>query len=358
MSVLLRFLATGDLQAHEWKQFATVTPEGMNSRLHNILSVFDVISKEAKNRGIKKLLINGDVFEENSYISTETYDGVYHKLEKLHDEGIETVINLGNHDVVLHSPSRVLHALRPFRKVATIFEKSGVAWSHVFLLPYRPEVEETKSCFATLAERDYGCVAAHIGVQGGTVGPREYLLRCPIKLKDLHPKRIKLILLSDFHKSQFLRKNVLYMGSPIQHTFGEVHRPKIWDVSLLSKPPWFKLRRIYTEFPTFRRIEVDRQKLLELKEKVRGKDFPLHNKYVRAIITSDKVRDEDLEELARVGKFLLQIHRKGQTDTGERSEIEALDARSLIGKYARENARGKVERKRLANLGTELYSGE
>lgn len=357
MSVLLRFLATGDIQAHEWKQFATVTPEGMNSRLHNILSVFDVISREAKSRGIKKLLINGDVFEENSYISTETYDGVYRKLEKLHDEGVETVINLGNHDVVLYSASRVLHALRPFRKVATIFERPGVAWSHVFLVPYEPDVEKIKSSFAALGDGSCTCVAAHVGVQGGSVGPKDYLLRCPIKLRDLHPKRIKLILLSDFHKSQFLRKNVLYMGSPIQHTFGEVHRPKIWDVSLLDEPPWFKLRRIYTEFPTFRRIEVDEGKLLELKEKVRGKDFPLHNSYVRAIITSDKVRDEDLEELARVGKFLLQIHRKGQTDAGERSEIEALDARSLIGKYVHENARGKVERKRLANLGRELYPG-
>ncbi|KKK89270.1 hypothetical protein LCGC14_2734810, partial [marine sediment metagenome] len=36
------------------------------------------------------------------------------------------------------------------------------------------------------------------------------------------------------------------------------------------EPPWFKLRRIYTEFPTFRRIEVDQQKLLELKEKSMG----------------------------------------------------------------------------------------
>ena len=103
---------------------------------------------------------------------------------------------------------------------------------------------------------------------------------------------------------------------------------------------------------------MDRQKRLELKEKVGGEDFPLRGNYIRFIIVSDKVRDEDLEELAKVGKFLLQIHRKGQTGAGERSEIEALDARSLIGKYVRENAKGKVERKRLVNLGAELYPGE
>src|SRR5258708_38450111 len=104
----------------------------MNSRLYNCLQVFRILKREAEKRGITKILLNGDLLEENAYIDVEEYDAVYREVEKLYKEGLEIVINLGNHDVLRESEGRALHSLRPFRQIATIVEKPRFVWSFLF----------------------------------------------------------------------------------------------------------------------------------------------------------------------------------------------------------------------------------
>lgn len=350
MSVL-RFLATGDLQIHQWRQFSTTTKSGMNSRLANCLKVFDIILREAKARKIRKVLINGDIFEESDYIPVETYVETYRKLEKLHEEGLEVVLNIGNHDIASASTARLLHSLRPFRKVAHIVETPEVVWDRVFIFPYEPDSDAFKSRLQETYPSGSSILVLHSAVQGGHVGPKDYLVRCPVKLADLHPKRWRLILLSDFHTAQFLRKNVLYMGSPLQHTFGENHRPCIWDVSLTNE---VKLCKVYTNLPRFKRVRARRREEIEVELRA------LQGNYIRIILPSgSKVSDDDVEELARRGKFLYQIEREGEKGSmNEEASIRTLDARELISRYVESNVRSKARTRRLISMGTALYEGK
>ena len=84
----MKFLITGDLQIHAWKQFSYIRKNGMNSRLYNCLKVFDVLLEEAKKRNITRILLNGDLFEESNYIDVEVFDATYLKFEKLYSEGM------------------------------------------------------------------------------------------------------------------------------------------------------------------------------------------------------------------------------------------------------------------------------
>lgn len=347
---MLRFLATGDLQIHQWRQFSTTTKNGMNSRLANCLKIFDIILREAKARKIRRVFINGDIFEESDYIPVETYVETYRRLEKLHEAGLEVVLNIGNHDIASASTARLLHSLRPFRKVAHIVETPEVVWDRVFVFPYESDSDAFKSRLQETHPSGPSILVLHSAVQGGHVGPRDYLLRCPVKLRDLYPKRWRLILLSDFHTAQFLRKNVLYMGSPLQHTFGENHRPCIWDVSLTDE---IKLRKIYTNLPVFKRVRARRRE--EIEEKLGD----LSGNYVRVILPAgSKVSDEIIEELAQRGNFLFQVEREGEEREDGEVAIHTLDARELISKYVSANVRGNARARRLISLGTALYEGK
>jgi len=351
LSTVLRFLATGDTQIHNWKQFSYTRKDGMNSRLYNCLKVFDILSTEAKKRGIRKILLNGDLFEETDYIQVEIYDAAYQKLEMLYDSGLETVINLGNHDLCAQLKDRTIHSLRPFRKVAQVIEQPQRLWKHLYAVPYTSKPERLKKAVRKLrVETSVAVLVLHCGIQGGRVGPKQYLIRNPIKLKDIRPKDFNLVLLSDYHTQQWLASNVLYLGSPLQHSFGETHRPCIWDVTLYDKKPWFKLEKIYTNLPRFRQVRVYHHKDLK-------KLGDLTNDFVRVILPLDsKVEAAEVEALAR-GKFQLQIDRAKSGSEQPIETVRSLRPEEAIERYARGNARrDRVES--LIRLGSKIYLGE
>src|SRR6266576_352945 len=189
----MKFLITGDLQIHPWRQFSYTRKSGMNSRLYNCLKVFDVLLEEAQKRGITKILLNGDLFEANDYIDVETFDSTYLKLEKLHSEGMEVCINLGNHDISRYAGERILHALRAFRKVATIIEEPALVWKSLWVVPWCPSPEKIKEGIRSFGrtpgtrglEISTICLVGHFGVQGARTGSHSILLKNAIVLKDL-----------------------------------------------------------------------------------------------------------------------------------------------------------------------------
>lgn len=319
----------------------------MNSRLFNCLKVFDILKKEAKKRGIDKVFINGDVFEENDYIPVAAYDGVYRKLEEMADDGLDVVLNIGNHDVS-KSSGRLLHSLRPFRRVATVVERPKTIWERLKVVPYMGDTEILKNYVKSLDSSDQLCLCLHIGVQGAVTGPTNYLVRNPVHLKDVRPTSFGLVLLSDFHTRQQLAGNVFYLGSPLQHSFGEIHKPVIWEVRLLLHPPFFKLIEIPTPFPRFRRVHAGtRSSLRTVLNKYAGD-------YVSVTIPSEgRLSPEDVEKIAKEEGCKVAVRTKGEEEQ-EDAAIKLWQPEEQIEKYVVENAK-KRNRKRLTNLGLELY---
>lgn len=346
----MRFLATGDIQCHAWRQFSYTRKDGMNSRLYNCLQVFEIILKEAEERGINKVLLNGDIFEENAYINVEVYDAVYRKIEKLHRHGLEVVINLGNHDMLKESGKRVLHSLRAFRTVATVIEKPTLVWGTLQVVPWTSDIHGFKKTIAGF-RRDKECaLVLHCGVQGATTGPTSYLVRNPIKLKDVRPNEFAAVILSDYHTRQRLAKNVFYLGSPLQHSFGETHRPCIWEMHLDGRS--FVSKKIYTNLPLFRKIRMERAS--DLRKKLET----LSSNYVAIVIpASSNLSDEEIEHVVR-GRFQFRIERKeDELDSEQPENVHTLAPEEAISQYTGFHSSGKSI-KRLNQLGQSLYAGK
>ncbi len=346
----LQFLATGDLQVHKWQQFAKTTKSGMNSRLYNCLKVLDILRREALRRKIDKVLLNGDIFEEVSYVDVEAYDGVYIRLERLHSEGIEVVINLGNHDVFQQSGGRVLHALRAFRKVATIVEEPRyIFWNHLFVVPWMSSPDRIKMAIRSCKATKEHCLVLHCGVQGATTGPTGYLARNPIKLRDLRAKDFGLVLLSDYHTRQRLARNVIYMGSPLQHTFGEIHRPCIWRVCLRGGDRSPKLEKIFTSFPRFRRIRARSRE--ELEKRCAG----FQGDYVR-ISPRGNLTPEEIEAVAKRIGFQVHIWATGEDGESEQP-AQSFQVQDVMKRYVKAHVKGRNRRAKLLALGEKIYGG-
>jgi DNA repair exonuclease SbcCD nuclease subunit len=341
----LRFLATGDLQAHNWQQFATTLKNGMNSRLANCLRVLKLMRREAKRRGITKALINGDVFEETDYIPVEVYDGVYVELEKCADEGLDIAINIGNHDIALQSPTRTLHSIRPFRKVAHVIDSPEVVWDSLGIVPYVADVEDLKRGIKFVERHGATALALHVGIHGSRVGPKNYVLRSKVKLRDIYPSHFKLVVLSDYHTQQSLRSNVFYLGSPLQHTFGETHKPCLWDITLSDKKP--VLEKIYTNLPRFRSVSATSVTELEEKTKLFTSD------YVRVRI-SGSLGEADVERVAKRVGFKFRIEQEVLQSQEQDAAVWSADVGEVIRRYAKSNTHGNRAR-RLIRLGEKLY---
>jgi DNA repair exonuclease SbcCD nuclease subunit len=324
----------------------------MNSRLRNCLRVLRFCRETALKRDISKLLLNGDILEESDYIDTEVYDATYIELERIYDAGIETVINLGNHDIYGELGGRVLHALRAWRKVTRIVEEPTLVWGSVQVVPWMSSPALIKAAIRNIRHPEKKCLVLHCGVQGAVTGPRSHLLRNPIKLRDIRSREFALILLSDYHTRQRLQRNppVWYLGSPLQHSFGEIHKPVVWDV-LLRGDGGTVLRTIETAMPRFRRVSVDSE------SELRSRTASFRGDYVKVSPKSDGLSDRTIERIAKETGFRLQIERKAE-DTGDFQDVRSANFQSAMENYVEASARSEVRRRRLLKLGWRIFNGE
>ena len=354
----LRFLATGDVHCHNYKQFSYTRKDGTNSRLHNCLKVFDIIRREAGKRKIDKVLVNGDVLEETDYVNVPVYDAVFRKFEKLHDAGIETVVNLGNHDVCAQSSGRALHSLRPFRRVSRIVEEPTLVWNHLQVVPWMENPEAFKRFVAGCrAGTDRGLVA-HCGVQGARTGPNAYLVRNQIKLEDIRPDDFAFCILSDYHTEQSLARNVWYLGSPLQHGFGEHHSPGIWEIEMLREPPFYFARKIPTALPRFRRAKAGIP-AAEIREIER--QFEKHPRdYFRVELPAEsEIQPEDIERLAHEHRCQIQVFREASGNRSVAAVPDSVDIPKAIRAYVRaQGIKSRFQRRGLRELGNRLFRRE
>lgn len=342
----IRFLATGDIHCHEYKQFSYTLTNGLNSRFANCLKVFDILYKRAIQKKINKILLNGDLFQDSAYINTAIFNEVYKKLELFYNSKIEVIINMGNHDVVRNSDNVFLHVLTAFRKIAKVIEKPKLLWDCVQIIPWMHNEKEFKKIIKKL--EPVKCLVLHQGVQDATTGPNAYLVKNKIKLEDIRYKDFNLILLSDYHNHQFLRKNVLYMGSPLQTSFGEIHKPAIWDITITDK--MVSTEPIYTYLPRFRKLAIDSiAEAYEEFSKYKGDYFQIQ--------LTDKFKADTnlIREAAK--KFNCQLQIKSVSELHPTiNATGGLDMVSAVKKYAKTNS--KHSSKRLTKLGKRLLEQE
>jgi len=349
----MRFIATADLHVHNYTQFARII-DGLNSRLLDCVRVLDEIEEYiVSNDDIEAFLFLGDLFNSRTKVSIEVYHLVYERLKKIKETGVEIHILVGNHDQFLKKGE--YHSVKPFSEIAHVIDKPEKFFldklTPVYALPYIDNPDERRKAMLELIgkkQKKQGILIAHTGVAGAEVSSlSHYVLKDEIELKDLFPELFDLVLLGHYHKSQKLRENVLYVGSPLQLNFGERNDNKgFWDIELRDKNTKVEYQFIETHTPKFILLDGNEDK-----------DVDFENNYVKVVLPP-AIKESEIKEirdsLYELGAKYVVIEKTAKIEEKKRANIELeMKMEDMIAEYVKA-VKTDLDKEKLIKLGLEL----
>lgn len=229
---------TADVHLHTWDEFATILPNGMNSRLQVGIDAMNQVIDAARGN---MLVIAGDLFHTREELSIPVLHAASAIIERAATECSEVILLVGNHDQYLKDGS--VHSLSGFKRPGvavidspTVVRRSGLP--PLLFMPYYADYGRFSTDFAKLVHES-GLSAADnpvailhadiIGFEmnGGFlskkgVGPG-YLATGGVGGEVL----FKQVISGHYHKPQTFRDyDVHYVGSPYQHDRSEAGHEK------------------------------------------------------------------------------------------------------------------------------------
>lgn len=223
-----------DLHAHNFPDCAVPVSEGINSRLLDCLNIIDQIGAYAKKYDVKDIVFGGDLFHVPGRIEVPVFNAVINALVKL---CIETEAGLwlivGNHDQ--YNRSGTIHSLEALKLKEGLFyiidepAFCEVGGREIALIPYSPLRDTVTKNIKHLRKRTSVEIAVlHQGLSGVPVGKSGYTIDENLAPSDL-PTTTKLNLLGHYHEHRQVTGNSFFIGSPLQHNWGDEGQNK-WCV--------------------------------------------------------------------------------------------------------------------------------
>jgi DNA repair exonuclease SbcCD nuclease subunit len=249
-----KILLFSDLHLHNWPQFSHTDPEtGLNSRLVDQLTVLAQIRDVCEKEDIDALIFLGDLFHSRTKIDVDVLWAAHESCYQLSKAVPEFYILVGNHDQSTRDGS--IHSLDGFRYFANVIDepkKLTVAdhWAGYFH-PFTTDFDAFRKFCASIPPGEKNLFFGHQGIS-----------EADVSVKDLPSDRCRYVFMGHYHKHQWVRDNVAYIGSPLQLDFGERTEQKgflILDSDVpaprnvefrFSKAPKFKLYEDADKFYT------------------------------------------------------------------------------------------------------------
>lgn len=194
--------------------------------------------------GCQAIFLIGDLWHEKHGVNYEVLTMLRRSLIKMAKKMPVYWIR-GNHEVSVKSKAEdslmvLYEGIHPQLYIVNStasFQHEGVG---IWMVPWYPAEEwiEVMKQVATEAQSSrcrVKILMTHIGLAEGTVSPSNiYTINQRTKLSHLMPDVWDWAFLGDYHVTQYLRKNVLYLGAPIQHTHGDAPDQGLWVWDSLS----------------------------------------------------------------------------------------------------------------------------
>lgn len=228
-----KLLFTADIHFSNNLPFAKPTQNGLTDRFEDQLKVWEQIDEIAREHEVKAKFILGDVFDQPRADAVT----LTHTVEKLLEE-TETPLYIlpGNHDANNIRGGRfIVEAFKHMqnnivvmdsRKPVVIFQN----WRFWFV-EYMT-IEETKKEIKKIRKKMSDEFRNVLLLHNSVVGAHSYGWECD---EGLSPKFVckgfDCVIAGHFHEYQGFGKNGIYLGSPMQHHFGDAgNRSLCWIV--------------------------------------------------------------------------------------------------------------------------------
>ncbi len=276
MSVLI----FSDLHLDNHRAFSYTTEGGFNSRFIEQLRVLEFLLGKAEDLGIP-VIHAGDLFNRRLLLPSDVLHKTYKMLARFPKQTVYLII--GNHDT--YSWSSVDTPLAVFKDLKHVQIIDMTA--HVY---FPPNVDVTMTPHGSLLQEALPShdkkqvLITHYGVDTARLGPRDFRMQSDLTAKQLKELGYDLVLLGHIHKHQTIGKNIIILGSCMQHSFHETGEDKFYFI-LDSKTG--KLKKRHIPAPKFILHEIRSKKGLE---EINVKDGNYH----RINVMTPEVTTEDL----------------------------------------------------------------
>ena len=323
-----------DLHLKNYSSYSSILPNGINSRLQEGLDVLDQIKRYANEHSAEYCINLGDLFD-RVLVNPEELNLTYRKLLEFR---CKIIMLLGNHDYIRRRNSKwsVLEVLESDKiHIVKDVERKEIGGRSIGFIPYTEErefIEDAMNMEGT------DILFIHQGISGFNPGTG-------ISLKTNIPINVfrgnKLVVSGHYHKYQKLG-DFMYLGSPIQHNFGEegneshimLLRTKslTYDLLPIRSPRFIKLTYPIKEYKDYGLAYIkvlapydlsqqERENIVgELKSRgAKWVDIESTKKEIDKIVESKRLDNEvieeyvksfnnlkDKDEIIRVGKEILR----------------------------------------------------
>lgn len=228
MSVVI----VSDLHAHPHPRFASVTPEGVNSRFAHLLNVLDSVEHVIADTRPSTLMLLGDLTHRRTFVSFAIYTPLVRWIARMpRDYGVQVVAVVGNHDW----ETRGAHSLGPLAElpgVTVVDSPQRIALApggpNAYVVPYLPDNEVAAAFQAPV--RDAQLAFAHYALDGKVLGTEyEYALPSPLRFE--HVERFDRTFFGHVHAPSIEHAGkVVYVGAPLHFDFGDAGNRFCWYI--------------------------------------------------------------------------------------------------------------------------------
>jgi len=296
-----------------------------NKNLPYVISTFDWVVDTLVSRNIKHLIILGDFVNSRFRMDILALNRAIDILNKLYDAGIKVFILLGNHERYYKETDFSVTSIRPFEKHSIIISDVKTIHGDGFNFICIPNVETNEEFVelvgkVSLDKSKKNILLAHCGITGATTNDLYNITDLNgVEASILH--KFDRVFLGHYHKRQEIG-NILYVGSPVQLSFGEEFSEKgitIWNAEDNSTE--LVLNPNYDLYMT----------VVDTKEDVKGKFVRfISNQFIDAA-EARNVKETLLQNGALEAK--IEIKHKAFEEVAKAELNGELDLKDVIQKY-------------------------
>lgn len=216
-------------------------PHAKPDNLDKIEELFLLIEKSGKDA-----IILGDLLHNKEVVSGKCLN-TYIRYMKGSDR--KFIVLVGNHD--FFSTDCTDHSLQPLKELpnVTVIDRPAII-ENMLLLPYYHDLSKFRAVIEDSKNQDVDTLIMHQGINKSDYG-NGFIAQNEVDLEELaHFKRI---ISGHFHLYQE-RENLIYLGTPFTHSFGESNQIK-YIAEFNNETNVFNV--IPTEFPKHMTYELD-----------------------------------------------------------------------------------------------------
>lgn len=293
---------------------------------------------------VTHVFLLGDVFHSRTKIDIDVFSATWEAFRRIAEVVNHLVILRGNHDTYDKEGDK--HSLSSFSEFAHVVDKP-VVWDlggvKIAAHPFTTDMDQWKT-FAKAVQQGLDFFLFHQGVTDGLVGAFNIALKAEVDVNDIPLTKAAYCLAGHYHKYQWMRPNLAFAGSPLQHSFNERTEEK--GFLFFERDGKWEHKFIQTNAPTFKLFSQE-----ELDEAVEtGLDLTKH--YVRVQVPSSLVSEyAERYPNIQIEPIVQEVEKQQTVD-----ESVVSDDRKLLELYLSNTNLQGLDKDELLQIGLSLLS--